>query len=187
MVVGRFELRPDPSVDLTPYKAANTRIRFRSGGLVDATDILYIDDVLIRDTMAVSITPSASGVEIGGQITYTLAITNSGVAATNVIVSSTMGAGFTPCSRNWTIPSLPTGGVFRQTSVFTATCDAVSGQHLLGIKRLADQPASTIPSNYTVYQGELALSMTPAAIEASSGEVVTWAITRHQHGQRAAL
>jgi len=163
------------TVDLYPYRAANTRIRFRADADADSTDYFRVDDVVISDALQLDVIPSSDAVAACGLITYTIILTNTGPAANNVAITSTMPSGFVPPSVRWDIATMAIGEVVTRTAVFQAVCGAASGQNVTTFTRDGG-PVGQVDTPVPVNTGTLSISKTPATAEASVGDTITWTV-----------
>lgn len=163
------------TVDLYPYRATNTRIRFRADAGVDSTDYFRVDDVVISDALQLDVVSSSDTVAACGLITYTVILTNAGPVANNVAITSTMPSGFVPPSVRWDIATMATGEAISRTAVFQAACGAASGQNVTTFTRDGG-PVGQVDTPVTVNTGTLSISKVPATAEASVGDTITWTV-----------
>jgi len=108
-------------------------------------------------------------------VTFTIVATNDAITTTNVIITSTMPAGFAPRERVFNVGTVGPNETITRHAVFTATCDAVSGQNETTVHQDAYSDF-TIYTNFVVNPGAITLRKEPAIVEATLGDVVTWTI-----------
>ena len=169
-------------VDLSPYRSANTRLRFRANALNDLLDYLRVDDVMIQDAFSIVVSPSPATVDTCGTISFTIVVTNNGPIASNVVISSEMPSGFDPRVISWTVASLAAQGVVTRTAMFDAHCGAASGQNVVTVSKGSGGPACFV-ADFTVNpKGNLVVTKEPETMEAIGGHIVTWTITVENPG-----
>lgn len=92
----------------------------------------------------------------GGQITYTVAITNVGeAAAIDLVVTDTLPNGFTLAENgettvSWTVPTLQVGDTWTTSFLVNVSDAAALGQHVNIVKANADNYATELFASYTV-------------------------------------
>ncbi|PWH18423.1 MAG: hypothetical protein DDG58_06470, partial [Ardenticatenia bacterium] len=111
-------------------------------------------------------------------VTYTIVVTNDGITATNVALTSSMPAGFSPRERFHNIGELTPYEMRVFEDSFTAGCDAVSGQHAVTISQDGQdgQAPVTVYTDFMVNPGAITLRILPNVIAARLGDVVTWTV-----------
>ncbi|MCS7259504.1 MAG: hypothetical protein NZ765_01800, partial [Anaerolineae bacterium] len=109
------------------------------------------------------------------QVTYTIVVTNDGITATNVVLTSSMPTGFSPRERSRSIGQLAPYETRVFQDSFTADCNAVSGQHVATISQDGREPF-TIYTDFMVNPGAITLRILPNVIPARIGDVVTWTV-----------
>ena len=108
-------------------------------------------------------------------VTYTIVATNDTVTATNVIITSTMPGDFFPSQRTFDVGDIAPGETITREAVFTAGCNAVSGQNVTTLSQDGADDI-TVYTDFTVNPGAITLVKEPAVIEAGVGDVVTWTV-----------
>jgi len=108
-------------------------------------------------------------------VTFTVVAQNDAFTTTNVVITSTMPAGFEPRQRVFTQTLVAPNEVITLPAVFTAGCDAVSGQNVV---TLTQEGGPTIPkyTDFVVNPGAITLRKDPSVIPAAVGDVVTWTV-----------
>ena len=114
-------------------------------------------------------------------MTFTLRATNDAVTATHVLITSSMPSGFNPSQQVFDVGTVGPNETITRTAVYTATCDAVSGQHTT---RLSQDGAGdvTVYTDFVVNPGAITVLKDPAVIEAALDDVVTWVVTLENTG-----
>ncbi|MEA3459911.1 MAG: hypothetical protein U9R11_04460 [Chloroflexota bacterium] len=128
-------------------------------------------------------TISATNVTVSGPaeinncdvVTFTIIATNDSVTATNVIITSTMPTGFTPPQRVFNVGTVAPNEVITRHAVFTAGCDAVSGQNVVTLTQEGG-PIVVKRANFKVNPGAITLRKKPSVVPAALGDVVTWTV-----------
>ena len=108
-------------------------------------------------------------------VTYTVVATNDALTTTNAVITSAMPTGFDPRQRVCSYPFVAPNETVTCTAVFSAGCDAVSGQNetTVGEDGRSD---FVVYTEFLVNPGAVTLRKEPAVIEAEVGEVVTWTV-----------
>ncbi len=109
-------------------------------------------------------------------VTYTIVAANDAVTTTNVIITSTMPAGFTPTQRVFIVGTVNPTQTITIPAVFTATCNAVSGQNVVTLTQGIITSTIVKYTNFVVNPGAITLRKEPAVVQASVGDVVTWTV-----------
>jgi len=96
-------------------------------------------------------------------VTFTIVATNDAVTTTNVIITSTMPAGFVPSQQVFNVGTVGPNEVITRHAVFTATCNAASGQN---VTTLSQDGYSDIVvyTNFSVNPGAITVRKEPAVI-----------------------
>jgi uncharacterized repeat protein (TIGR01451 family) len=107
---------------------------------------------------------------------FTVTITNSGTTSnTNVVITNSMPAGFSPLSQSAVITTLLAGQSASRTFAYNATCDAVSGQNTTQVST-AEGNSGLARLDFVVNPGAITIRKEPAVIPARLDDVVTWTI-----------
>ncbi len=110
-------------------------------------------------------------------VTYTIVAANDTVTTTNVIITSTMPAGFTPTQRVFIVGTVNPTQTITRTAAFAATCSAVSGQNVVVLTQgITETEPITRYTNFVVNPGAITLRKEPSVVQASVGDVVTWTV-----------
>ncbi|MDW7991011.1 MAG: hypothetical protein RMK65_02500 [Anaerolineae bacterium] len=108
-------------------------------------------------------------------VTFTVVAANDAFTTTGVIITSTMPAGFTPTQIVFPVGTVGPNQVITRYAVFSATCDAVSGQNVVTLTQNGVPPIVKY-TDFVVNPGAITVRKDPAVIPAAPGEVVTWTV-----------
>ena len=108
-------------------------------------------------------------------VTFTIVATNDAVTTTNVIITSTMPAGFNPEQHVFNIGTVGPSETITRHAVFTATCDAVSGQNVVTLTQTGADPIVK-RTDFVVNPGAITLRKEPSIVPAALGDVITWTV-----------
>ncbi|MCX7680514.1 MAG: hypothetical protein N2508_00860, partial [Anaerolineae bacterium] len=108
-------------------------------------------------------------------VTFTIVAANDSVTTTNVIITSTMPAGFLPPQRVFPIGTVRPNEIITRHAAFSATCDSVSGQNTVILTQDGYIPIVRY-TDFVVNPGAITVRKEPAVIRAAPGEVVTWTV-----------
>ncbi|MBC7251176.1 MAG: DUF11 domain-containing protein, partial [Anaerolineae bacterium] len=129
---------------------------------------IYSDDVTVT---------GPTTIENCETVTYTIVIVNNDtVTTTGVLITSTMPGDFSPSQRTFTVGDIAPGETITREAVFTAGCDAVSGQNVVTITQDGGPTIGPIYTDFAVSPGAITLVKEPSVVEANVGEVVTWTV-----------
>jgi len=124
---------------------------------------------------AVTVTGPSGAVNNCDVVTFTIVATNDAVTTTNVVITSSMPAGFTPTQRVFDVGSVSPNETITRYAVFSATCDAVSGQNVVTLSQQGYDDI-VLYTDYFVNPGAITVRKEPAVIPATIGDVVTWTV-----------
>ncbi|MCS7251718.1 MAG: hypothetical protein NZ572_04685, partial [Thermoflexus sp.] len=108
-------------------------------------------------------------------VTFTIVAANDPFTATNVIITSTMPAGFTPTQIVFPVGTVGPNQVITRHAVFSATCSAVSGQNVVTLTQDGYVPIVRY-TDFVVNPGAITVRKEPAVVQAAADEVVTWTV-----------
>ncbi|MBC7228452.1 MAG: DUF11 domain-containing protein, partial [Thermoflexales bacterium] len=108
-------------------------------------------------------------------VTFTIVAANDAVTTTNVIITSTMPAGFEPTQIVFTVGTVAPNEVITRHAVFSATCSAVSGQNTVILTQDGYGPIVRY-TDFVVNPGAITVRKEPAVVPAAPGDVVTWTV-----------
>jgi uncharacterized repeat protein (TIGR01451 family)/fimbrial isopeptide formation D2 family protein len=108
-------------------------------------------------------------------ITFTIVAVNDTVTTTNVIITSTMPAGFSPTQVVFNVGTVGPNEVITRHAVFSTTCSAVSGQNVVTLTQDGAPPIVRY-TDFVVNPGAITVRKEPAVIKAAPDEVVTWTV-----------
>jgi len=108
-------------------------------------------------------------------VTFTIVAVNDTVTTTNVLITSTMPAGFEPTQRVFNVGTVGPNEVITRYAVFSATCSAVSGQNVVTLTQDGAPPIVRY-TDFVVNPGAITVRKEPAVIKAAPDEVVTWTV-----------
>jgi uncharacterized repeat protein (TIGR01451 family) len=125
---------------------------------------------------ALTVTGPSAPINNCDVVTFTIVAVNDTVTTTNVIITSTMPAGFEPdASASLTWAPYGPGEVITRYAVFSATCSAVSGQNVVTLTQDGAPPIVRY-TDFVVNPGAITVRKEPAVIKAAPDEVVTWTV-----------
>jgi uncharacterized repeat protein (TIGR01451 family) len=137
-----------------------------------------------------SATVSRGGVNVAGPdevyncqpAAFTIVIANNGVTVTNVAYTSSMPTGsFNPTEIFQNLGTLTPNQVVTLEHVFSATCNAVSGQHQFVLSQDDAEPI-VVTTDYVVRPGAITLRKEPSVIDARVGDEVVWTVLAENTG-----
>jgi uncharacterized repeat protein (TIGR01451 family)/fimbrial isopeptide formation D2 family protein len=108
-------------------------------------------------------------------VTFTIVAVNDTVTTTNVLITSTMPAGFSPTQVVFNVSPVGPNEVITRYAVFSATCSAVSGQNVVTLTQDGAPPIVRY-TDFVVNPGAITVRKEPAVIKAAPDEVVTWTV-----------
>jgi uncharacterized repeat protein (TIGR01451 family) len=108
-------------------------------------------------------------------VTFTIVAVNDTVTTTNVIITSTMPAGFSPTQVVFNVGTVGPGEVITRYAVFSATCSAVSGQNVVTLTQDGATPIVRY-TDFVVNPGAITVRKEPAVIRAGLDDIVTWTV-----------
>jgi hypothetical protein len=108
-------------------------------------------------------------------VTFTIVAANDSVTTTNVIITSAMPVGFEPIERVFNVGTVLPNEVITRYAVFTATCNAVSGQNVVTLTQDGAPPIVRY-TDFVVNPGAITVRKEPAVIPAGPDDIVTWTV-----------
>ena len=108
-------------------------------------------------------------------VTFTIVAVNDTVTTTNVIITSTMPAGFSPTQVVFNVGTVGPNEVITRYAVFSATCSAVSGQNVVTLTQDGAPPIVRY-TDFVVNPGAITVRKEPAVIRAGLDDIVTWTV-----------
>jgi uncharacterized repeat protein (TIGR01451 family)/fimbrial isopeptide formation D2 family protein len=130
---------------------------------------------------AVTVTGPEGPINNCDVVTFTVVAANDAVTTTNVLITSTMPAGFTPTQVVFNVGTVAPNEVITRHAVFSATCNAVSGQNVVTLTQDGADPIVRY-TDFVVNPGAITVRKEPAMIQAAPGDVVTWTVTVENTG-----
>jgi len=114
-------------------------------------------------------------------VTFTVIATNDAVTTTGVVITSTMPTGFIPQQRTYAVGTVGPNETIIWHAVFSATCDAVSGQNVVTLTQDGAPPIVEI-TDFAVDPGAITVRKEPAVVPAGVGDLVTWTVIVRNSG-----
>ncbi|MGQ9522774.1 MAG: hypothetical protein ACUVTV_08670, partial [Anaerolineae bacterium] len=108
-------------------------------------------------------------------VTFTIVAANDEVTTTNVVITSTMPAGFEPTQIVFNVGEVAPNEVITRHAVFSATCSAVSGQNVVTLTQDGAAPITRY-TDFVVNPGAITVRKEPAVVPAGPDDVVTWTV-----------
>ncbi|HEY75553.1 MAG TPA: DUF11 domain-containing protein [Thermoflexia bacterium] len=115
------------------------------------------------------------------RVTFTIVATNDAITTTGVVITSTMPAGFVPTQRIFNVGTVGPNETITRHAVFSATCDAVSGQNIVTLTQDGAAPIVKI-TDFAVDPGAITVRKEPAVVPAGVGDLVTWTVIVRNSG-----
>ena len=130
---------------------------------------------------AVTVSGPSGGIDNCDLVTFTIVATNDSVTTTGVVITSAMPIGFVPTRRVFNVGTVGPNETITRHAVFSATCDAVSGQNVVTLTQDGADPIVKI-TDFAVDPGAITVRKEPAVVPAGVGDLVTWTVIVRNSG-----